>query len=200
MRRALRPSPAAEALAAAEHETLAAEERHAEAREIETRHRGPLAEAERAAQRLETEARTVAGLLGSYSSGPWPRAVDAVSVARGYEAALGAALGDDLDASVHEAAPAHWSVIEPADEDPLLPVGADRSPATFPRRLRSPAAWPRSAWSLAPRESSLQVSSSPASGWSRSKATSGAGTVSSPLPKRRLRPRGASWKRIAGRP
>ena len=101
----------AEALAAAERETLAAEQRHAEAREIEARHRGPLAEAERAAQRLETEARTVAGLLGSDSSGPWPRAVDSVSVARGYEAALGAALGDDLDASVDEAAPAHWSLV-----------------------------------------------------------------------------------------
>ena len=131
----------AEALAASERETLAAEARHAEAREIEARRRGPLAEAERAAQRLETEARTLAGLLGSDSSGPWPRAVDAVSVARGYEAALGAALGDDLDASVDEAAPAHWSLIEPAGDDPLLPAGADplgprvASPPALARRL-----------------------------------------------------------------
>ena len=83
----------------------------------------------------------VAGLLGSDSSGPWPRAVDAVSVARGYEAALGAALGDDLDASVDEAAPAHWSLIAPADEDPSLPVGADplgsrvSAPPALARRL-----------------------------------------------------------------
>ena len=100
-----------------------------------------MAEAERAAQRLETEARTVAGLLGSDSSGPWPRVVDAVSVARGYEAALGAALGDDLDASVDEAAPAHWSLIAPADEDPSLPAGADplaarvAAPPALARRL-----------------------------------------------------------------
>ena len=132
---------AADALATAERETQAAEERHAEAREIEARRRGPLAEAERAAQRLETEARTVAGLLGSDLSGPWPRAVDAVSVARGYEAALGAALGDDLEASIDEAAPAHWSLIEPADEDPVLPVGADplagrvSAPPALARRL-----------------------------------------------------------------
>ena len=132
---------AAEALAAAESETLAAEERHAEAREVEAQRRGPLAEAERAAQRLETEARTVAGLLGSEASGPWPRAVDAVSVARGYEAALGAALGDDLEASVDEAAPAHWSLIASADEDPALPVGADplagrvSAPPALARRL-----------------------------------------------------------------
>jgi chromosome segregation protein len=131
----------AEALTAAEREALAAEERHAEAREIEARHRGPLAQAERAAQRLETEARTLAGLLGSDSSGPWLRAVDAVSVARGYEAALGAALGDDLDASVDEAAPAHWSLVAPSEDDPLLPAGADplgprvAAPPALARRL-----------------------------------------------------------------
>jgi chromosome segregation protein len=132
---------AAEALAEAERETQAAEERHVEARAIEGQRRGPLAEAERVAQRLETEARTVAGLLGSDSSGPWPRAVDAVSVARGYEAALGAALGDDLDASVDEAAPAHWSLVEPASEDPMLPAGAEplagrvSAPPALARRL-----------------------------------------------------------------
>jgi chromosome segregation protein len=131
----------AEALAATEREMLAAEERHAEARAMEASHRAPLAEAERAAQRLETEARTVASLLGSDASGPWPRIVDAVSVARGYEAALGAALGDDLDASVDEAAPAHWSVIAPAEDDPSLPLGADplaarvTAPPALARRL-----------------------------------------------------------------
>jgi chromosome segregation protein len=139
--RAQAVAEAVEALAAAERETQAAEERHVEARAAEARHRGPLAEAERAAQRLETEARTVAGLLGSDASGPWPRAVDAVSVARGYEAALGAALGDDLDASVDEAAPAHWSLLAPVDEDPLLPAGADplaarvSAPPALARRL-----------------------------------------------------------------
>ena len=139
--RAHSAAEAAEALAAAERETLAAEERHAAAREAEAQRRGPLADAERAAQRLETEARTVAGLLGSDTSGPWPRAVDAVSVARGYEAALGAALGDDLEASVDEAAPAHWSLISPADADPVLPAGADplasrvAAPPALARRL-----------------------------------------------------------------
>jgi chromosome segregation protein len=139
--RALSVAELTEALAQAERETLAAEERHAEAREIEARRRAPLAEAERLAQRLETEARTVAGLLGSDLSGPWPRAVDAVRVARGYEAALGAALGDDLDASVDEAAPAHWSLIEPSEDDPSLPAGADplsqrvAAPPELARRL-----------------------------------------------------------------
>jgi chromosome segregation protein len=138
-RRAQSVAELAEALAAAEREALAAEHRHAAAREIEGRHRGPLAEAERAAQGLETEARTLAGLLGSDLSGPWPRAVDAVSVARGYEAALGAALGDDLDASVDEAAPAHWSLIEPPDDDPSLPAGAE----SLSQRVSAPPALAR---------------------------------------------------------
>jgi chromosome segregation protein len=131
----------AEALAAAEGETIAAEERHAAARETEVRARGPLADAERLAQRLETEARTLAGLLGSVESGPWPRAVDALSVARGYEAALGAALGDDLDASIDVEAPAHWSLIAPERDDPSLPMGAEPlaarvdAPPALARRL-----------------------------------------------------------------
>jgi chromosome segregation protein len=131
-----------EALASAEREALAAEERHRQAREREALRRAPLAEAERVGQKLETEARTLSKLLGSDSSRPWPRAVDAVSVARGYEAALGAALGDDLDASVDEAAPAHWSLIAPAEDDPPLPAGADplaervAAPPALARRLR----------------------------------------------------------------
>ena len=139
-----------EALASAEREAQAAEERHAQAREIEASRRAPLAEAERAAQKLETEARTLSKLLGSDSSGPWPRAVDAVSVARGYEAALGAALGDDLDASVDEAAPAHWSLIGPREDDPPLPAGADplsqrvAAPPALARRLSQIGVAPRS--------------------------------------------------------
>jgi len=139
--RAQAVADAVEALAAAEREILAAEERHAAAREIETQRRGPLAEAERAAQKLETEARTLASLLGADASGPWLRVVDALTVARFYEAALGAALGDDLDASVDETAPAHWSLIDPASDDPLLPAGVEAlgqrvsAPPALARRL-----------------------------------------------------------------
>ena len=139
----------AEALAAAERETSAAEDRSAAAREAEAQAKGPLAEAERAAQRLETEARTLAGLLGPDLSGPWPKAVDSVSVARGYEAAVGAALGDDLDASVDEAAPTHWSLIASQGDDPPLPAGADAlaervaAPPALARRLAQVGIVPR---------------------------------------------------------
>src|SRR5271165_1867106 len=128
-------------LEAAERETLASEERHARAREAGALTRGPLTEAERTAQRLETEARTLAKLLGSGSDKNFPPVVDAISVARGYEAALGAALGDDLDAPLDEAAQAHWSLLASDGADPDLPPGVEplavraTAPSALARRL-----------------------------------------------------------------
>ncbi len=130
-----------EALEQAESEALAAEAAHVEAREAEARSRGPLAEAERAAQRLDTEARTLTKLLGSAPGGAWPPVVDAVNVARGYEAALGAALGDDLEASTDVSAPTHWSHAEGGEADPELPPGVEalasrvEAPPALRRRL-----------------------------------------------------------------
>ncbi|MGO9770368.1 MAG: chromosome segregation protein SMC [Roseiarcus sp.] len=134
-----------EALARSEAEALAVEAAHVEAREAEARSRGPLAEAERAAQRLDTEVRTLTKLIGSTSGGPWPPVVDAVDVARGYEAALGAALGDDLDASTDVSAPTHWSHAEGdrslEEADPELPPGVEalaarvEAPPALRRRL-----------------------------------------------------------------
>ena len=60
--------------------------------------RQPLAEAERRAQRLDTEAKTLARLLHVDTKNLWPAVIDELTVEKGYEAALGAALGDDLDA------------------------------------------------------------------------------------------------------
>ncbi len=140
-RRAEAAAELAETLATAEEGTLAAEERHAEAREAEARSRGPLAEAERAAQTLETEANTLANLLGSMSGREFPPVVDAITVERGYEAALGAALGDDLDAPVDDKAPAHWTLLPGVGADPALPDGVEplaarvTAPPALARRL-----------------------------------------------------------------
>ncbi len=131
----------AAALEEAETRALDAESAYAQAREAEARTRGPLAEAERHAQRLETEARTLDNLLGSASGGQWPPVVDSISVARGYEAALGAALGDDLDASTKEGAPAYWSQTSGQYDDPDLPMGVESlanhvdAPPALARRL-----------------------------------------------------------------
>ncbi|MBK9080852.1 MAG: chromosome segregation protein SMC [Rhizobiales bacterium] len=125
----------------AEGRALTAEEAHVAAREAETAMRGPLAEAERKAQRLETEARTLAKLLDSGASDLWPPVVEAISVAKGYEAALGAALGDDLDASTNPSAPAHWRESPAHADDPALPPGVESlatrvaAPAALARRL-----------------------------------------------------------------
>jgi len=122
-RRAEAAAELAEAHEAAEQASVFAEEKHAEAREAEARTRAPLAEAERKAHALETEARTLAGLLGARTDARFAPVVDAISVARGYEAALGAALGDDLDAPTDEDAPAHWSLLPGVGADPALPDG-----------------------------------------------------------------------------
>lgn len=49
---------------------------------------------------------------------------DDVSVKAGYELALGAALGDDLDAPLDENAPSYWLNLPPLDNPPALPQGA----------------------------------------------------------------------------
>ena len=113
---------ATEQAKAAEDAAIEAEKRHAAAREAEAAARVPLSEADRKAQRLETEARTLTSLLAVGQGGLWPPVVDQISVAKGCEAALGAALGDDLDASTHESAPAHWALTE-GGADASLPPG-----------------------------------------------------------------------------
>ena len=71
----------------------------------------------------------------------WPPVIDHVSVDKGYEKALGAALGDDLDAPVDASAPMHWSKVASDASDPALPKGAEplarfvKAPAQLARRL-----------------------------------------------------------------
>lgn len=113
----------------------------AAARERETQSRVPLAEADRLAQRLDTEIRTLRKLLAPASAERWPAILDSLTVAKGYEIALGAALGDDLDAATDPAAPNHWHDTGPGETDPALPGGAEplaahvTGPAALRRRL-----------------------------------------------------------------
>lgn len=110
------------ALTDAEAASIAAEKAHAVARSQEGDATRPLAEAERTVQRLETEIRTLAKVLNVASRSLWPPVVEALTVTKGYEVALGSALGDDLDAPTDTASPQHWAG---ADEtgDPPLPEG-----------------------------------------------------------------------------
>ena len=118
------------ALAQAESVARAAEDTHTSAREQIDAARTPLIAAERAVQRLETEARTINKLLAVESKNLWPPVMDALTVAKDYEKALGAALGDDLDAPTGDSAPIRWAGSERDPTDPALPEGA-ASLATF---------------------------------------------------------------------
>ena len=96
--------------------------RQAEGAETETR--SPLETAERDVQRLSAEVKALTDLLSPGSGDLWPRLVDSVSVERGYEAAFAAALGDDLEAPLDEAAPNHWRDLGPLEASSPLPDGA----------------------------------------------------------------------------
>jgi chromosome segregation protein len=139
----------AAALAEAEASGQAAEKRLAAARDAEAKARGPLADAERTSQRLDTEIRTLRKLLDGAGGDLWPAVLEEITVAKGYETALGAALGDDLDASSNPSAPAHWSQVEGKPGDPPLPPQAEplsahvKGPAALALRLSQIGVVPR---------------------------------------------------------
>ena len=129
------------ALTEAEAAAVAAEAAHTNARADLEAAREALAESEKRVQRLETEAKTLAQMLSLETRNLWPPVIDHVSVDKGFEKALGAALGDDLDAPVDASAPMHWSKVAPDDNDPALPQGVQalsrfvKAPAQLARRL-----------------------------------------------------------------
>jgi len=79
------------------------------AEQAETDARQPLQDSERLVQELSAEAKALSDILKPKGGDLWPAVVDAVKVQSGYEKALAAALGDDLQAPTDEAAPHHWS-------------------------------------------------------------------------------------------
>ena len=119
----------------------AAEAAHVAARKSLDASRIPLADAERAVQRLDTEGKTLMKLLAVETASMWPPVIDKITVEKGYEIALGAALGDDLDAPVDQQHAMRWmgAAIDPAD--PALPDGAKalaqfvQAPPELARRL-----------------------------------------------------------------
>jgi len=132
---------ASEAVASAETATIAAEKAVETARARENASRPTLQAARAELARIETEARTLAKMLNAQSGGLFPAVVEQIKVEKGFETALGAALGDDLDAALDRAAPVHWADVETLSDDPSLPEGlrslADvaRAPHQLARRL-----------------------------------------------------------------
>ena len=103
--------------------------------------REPLEASEREVQRLSAEIRALSDLLHPEGEGLFPPLVDAVTVQSGYEAALAAALGDDLQAPLDDASPHHWRDLGAFDFDPQLPSGTKplsdfvKAPPALARRL-----------------------------------------------------------------
>jgi chromosome segregation protein len=122
-----------------EQATAAADEHLTAAREAAAAARNALADAEQAQGRIETEAATLAAILATDPDGRTP-VIDSVSAEEGFEAALGAAFGDDLDAPADSEAPAHWREVS-ASDDAVLPEGSVplarhvRAPSVLARRL-----------------------------------------------------------------
>ncbi|MFN3745252.1 MAG: AAA family ATPase [Hyphomicrobiaceae bacterium] len=109
--------------AAIEAQALAAEERAAELA-VDARAREEASQAARlTAGQLRTEVETLAKLLLPQRDDGLPPMIDELRVAPGYERALGAALGDDLDAPIADEAAVHWRRVGRDADDPPLPVG-----------------------------------------------------------------------------
>jgi chromosome segregation protein len=115
---------AAQALSAeAEATAVAAEEATHTAQAALEAARPALQEIEAALNRLEAEGQTLNRILNGETKGLWAPIADALRVNAGYETALGAALGDDLEASSDTGAPLHWAGPINGAGDPALPAG-----------------------------------------------------------------------------
>ncbi|MEY4269323.1 MAG: hypothetical protein RLZZ58_539, partial [Pseudomonadota bacterium] len=109
-------------IAAAEAELTAAESaRDGLADELAQSDAG-LAEARAALAALDGEASTLSRALAHHDRAE-ARALDRIRVNPGYEAALAAALGDDLDAAIGAGAARGWQGADAEDGDPALPTG-----------------------------------------------------------------------------
>ncbi|RJL19194.1 chromosome segregation SMC family protein [Paracoccus siganidrum] len=131
---------ASERAEAAEEALAGAEQARAEAEGAEAAARAARAEAEGEAGALAAEMAALRRLVERGQSGG-AAILDQVTVARGYELAFGAALGDDLRAGLAEDGGSGWHLLPGWDAPQPLPAGAAplaphvEAPAALSRRL-----------------------------------------------------------------
>ncbi len=127
------------ALSAARAALDAAEEERTQAVAGEMTAREAARKLEEQLSRHTAEARALAGLVAQAKRGGFTPALDSVAPDRGYEVALAAAVGDDLDAALDPAAPAYWGGRDapapawPEGATPLAPLV--KAPAALAARL-----------------------------------------------------------------
>lgn len=129
-------------IAEIEGQMMAAEEAALDLQSAAKTRRDDHQKARLALNALVTERETLSKLVMPAHEDGLPPIVDSLKVASGYEAALVAALGDDLEAPVASDAPVSWRLIEIASDDDPLPADAEplslhvTAPPELARRLR----------------------------------------------------------------
>ncbi len=111
--------------AAAQQAVSVAEAAYRTAREAHAAAGEPAREARGALERLVGERDALARLFAKTDGAAYPAVVDDVTVTPGYETALGATLGDALDASPDAAAPAFWNGLGAEGVAQKLPNGVE---------------------------------------------------------------------------
>ena len=84
-----------------------------------------LSAAKAALSALDSEAQALRRALAQSTASGKDRLIDHMRAAPGYEHALAAALGDDLEIGLQEASARHWAGAEPSPGDPSLPQGCE---------------------------------------------------------------------------
>ncbi len=125
-----------------EAQAIAAEEASRAAQAEAKQRREEAGRVRLAANAFSTERETIATLLAPANDGGYPPVVDSIRVSPGYETALGAALGDDLEAPIAPEANIHWRRLTSSGQEHPLPADAEplvlhvEAPPELARRLR----------------------------------------------------------------
>jgi len=127
-----------QAVAEARGAAVAAETARAESAARQADAAAALRAAETAHARLAAEEKALAELLAASPSEGGPALLDMLSVEPGLETALVAALGDDLLATLDEAAPARWRALPETGEAAALPPTLPENLEPLARHVQAP--------------------------------------------------------------
>jgi chromosome segregation protein len=132
---------AEEHVAAAREAASLAEAALATARQAETAARDHARAYDKECDQLAADIRALSALVEPAEGDLFAPLIESITVKPGYEAAIGIALGEDIDAPVDTAAPVHWAILPPLAVLQDLPTGAEplsrfaKAPQVLHRRL-----------------------------------------------------------------